>query len=96
MMPLRRTWTEALNAAGLDQSLELRNAKKVFYPPAIKVKVVVTAQGSVASSAQPAHIEASDPTSGDKAPTSLSTSITKEVPTSDKAPSSVPQPSTEG
>ena len=42
-----RTWTEALNTVGIDQSLELRSAKKVFYPPTIRIKVVATTQGSV-------------------------------------------------
>ena len=32
--------------------------EKVFYPPAIRVKVAATAQGSVSPSAKPAHTEA--------------------------------------
>ena len=33
-----RIWTEALNAARVDQSSKLRDLKKVFYPPTIRVK----------------------------------------------------------
>lgn len=91
-----RTWTEALNSTKVDQSLELRNAEKVFYPPVIKDKVTTMAQGNVAPSAQPAYTKAFNPTSGDKASASLSTSTAKEVPASDKALSLAPQPSTEG
>lgn len=76
--------------------MELRNAEKVFYPPVIKDKVTTMAQGNVAPSAQPAYTKAFNPTSGDKASASLSTSTAKEVLASDKALSSAPQPSTEG
>lgn len=37
-----RTWIEALDAFEVDKSLELRNLEKVFYPPAIKVKVIAS------------------------------------------------------
>ena len=33
-----RTWIKALNATGVDQSSELKDLEKVFYPLAIKVK----------------------------------------------------------
>lgn len=32
-----RVWTEALNFAGVDASLELRRPENVFYPPALRI-----------------------------------------------------------
>ena len=66
-----RTWVEALNVAGLDQSSELRNPEKVVYPPTFKVKAGTPAQGSVAPSAPQASTEASSPTQGNVAPSAL-------------------------
>lgn len=65
-----RTWTKALDAAKVDQSLELKNPEKVFYPSAIRVKVVASTQGSDAPPTQPTHSKGPGPISGDKTLTS--------------------------
>jgi len=83
-----RTWIEALNAAGVDQALELRDPKKVFYPLAIKVKVATPAKGSTAPSIPLASTESSDPTPNDKAPTVPPTFSEKEGPALKKMGSS--------
>ena len=46
-----RTWIKALNAAGVDQSSELRNLEKMFYPLAIRVKTTAFVQSNIAPSA---------------------------------------------
>ena len=84
-----RTWIEALNVVREDQSSELRDPEKVFYPPAIRVTAAAPIESSAAALAQSTHVEAFDLVLGDKALASPLTSIEKEVPALDRAPSSV-------
>ena len=47
----------ALNIAGVDPSLELRNLEKVFYPPAIKAHTSTHSPPGTAATAQPSPAE---------------------------------------
>nr|POF08245.1 hypothetical protein CFP56_75836 [Quercus suber] len=48
---------EALNAAGVDPSLELRNLEKVFYPLAIRAHTSAQSSLSTTATAQPSLVE---------------------------------------
>ena len=73
-----------MNNAGVDQSLELRDLEKVFYPLAIRVKVVAPIQSSAAPLTQLTSAEVSSLASNDKAFVAPPTSSKKEVLLSDK------------
>nr|POF19421.1 hypothetical protein CFP56_14801 [Quercus suber] len=50
-------WIEALNAASVDPSLELRNLEKVFYPLAIRAHTSAQSSLSTTATAQPSLAE---------------------------------------
>ena len=91
-----KSWIEALNTVGVDQSLELRDLEKVFYPLAIRVKVVALVQSSFAPSTQLASTKVSSLASSDKASAAPLTSSKKEVLVSNQTSPSVSHPSIEG
>ena len=84
----------------MDPSSELRNPEKVFYPLAIRAKVIAPTLISTVPHTQPTHAEDPPPAPTNKAPTT--SIIAKDVPPSGKAlfsieaPVSVSQPSAEG
>ena len=51
------TWVEALNAVGVDPSLELRNLKKVFYLPTIRAQTSVWSPPKTTTPTQSTPIE---------------------------------------
>lgn len=75
-----QTWAKALNAAGVDQSLELRSPEKVVYPLALRAKAITPAQGSVAPSASQASTEAKALAQGNTAPSASGHCQRKESP----------------
>nr|POE95954.1 hypothetical protein CFP56_47048 [Quercus suber] len=80
-----KTWI-----ASVDQSLELRDPRKVFYPLAIRVKVAALVTSSTVPSASLASDETSGPTPSDKTLTAPLTSFEKEGPNQDKAVPNAP------
>lgn len=51
-----QTWTEALNAAGVDPTSKLRDLERVFYPLAIRVKAAASPLPNTTVSAAPTHV----------------------------------------
>ena len=82
-----QTWTEALDAAGVDPSSELRNLEKVFYYLAIRAQVSTPSSSAINAPTQPTWVEDQPSKLSEGAITTSGTA--KKTPAPDNVPSLV-------
>ena len=81
-----RTWTEALDVAGVYPFSELRNLEKVFYPTAIRMQASAPSSSAITAPAQPTQVEDQPSKLSEGATTTLG--IAKKTPAPNNVPSS--------